>query len=207
MQEIANKEANYRTVIDMWRQVAIFTARVNSFSSGFLDEVDINKLDGASFPLLYVEPSTSTLDTGTLTFSFNVYMLDQVPDAIVPSTEIVPFSVYDTEKQNRGREDVFSHTLNILKTVITSFKQNLFAVEYPGTSIEGERGSPVGTDYILTTPISMEPFTARFNNLLTGWSCQIEVQATNTNDLCAAPTIGFVQKNKLGVDEQSDPTT
>ena len=40
---------------------------------------------------------------------------------------------------------------------------------------------------VLELPISAEPFTARFDNILTGWSAEISVDVNNPNNLCIAP--------------------
>ena len=37
------------------------------------------------------------------------------------------------------------------------------------------------------TPLSCEPFTARFSNMLTGWSTSFEISVPNAIDLCIAP--------------------
>ena len=123
--------------------------------------------------------------------------MEQIPDLKIPATELDPFPIYNTEKVNRGLEDGFSNTLNLIKTVVTQFKQNLYQADYtpPGEDLQ-QYGSPVPYDYELQTPVTFEPFTARFNNLLTGWSGNIEVQVTNTNDLCAAP-VTYTPKKEI----------
>jgi len=40
---------------------------------------------------------------------------------------------------------------------------------------------------VLNLPVTADPFTARFNNLLTGWSANLSVQVNNTNNLCIVP--------------------
>ena len=78
---------------------------------------------------------------------------------------------------NVGRTDTLSENLNILQDVINEFKQNLYSTSW------------VDDDVVLNTPISAEPFTARFDNLLTGWSATISMQVNNSNSLCDSPVI------------------
>ena len=40
------------------------------------------------------------------------------------------------------------------------------------------------TDYII---LYAEPFTARFDNTLTGWTATLNVQVPNKNNLCISP--------------------
>jgi len=38
-------------------------------------------------------------------------------------------------------------------------------------------------------PVSLDPFTARFENMLVGWSALLTFQVDNTNDVCLIPMI------------------
>ena len=62
----------YKNFINDFNTIATNHFQINSFHNGLLDEVDIEKLDQSNFPILYVEPSTTTADTGVLTYNFNV---------------------------------------------------------------------------------------------------------------------------------------
>ena len=46
--------------------------------------------------------------------------------------------------------------------------------------------SDVDHDLRIELPVDCEPFTARFDNLLTGWVGTVRLQTSNTLDLCAA---------------------
>ena len=41
----------------------------------------------------------------------------------------------------------------------------------------------------LELPITAEPFTADFDNELTGWSATFQLEVENTNNLCITPVI------------------
>ena len=78
-------------------------------------------------------------------------------------------------KERLGRIDTYSENLSILQDVINEFKQNLYSTSW------------VDDEVLLTLPITAEPFTARFNNLLTGWSASISLEVNNPNNLCIVP--------------------
>ncbi len=80
-------------------------------------------------------------------------------------------------KERLGRVDTYSETLQILNDVIAEFKHSLTTQSW------------VDDQVVLQLPITCEPFTARFNNLLTGWSATINVDVNNKNNLCIAPVI------------------
>ncbi len=155
----------FRNIIDTLETISTKHYEIKSFHSGFMDEVDINKLGATDYVILYAEPGSATIDTGTLTYNFTLYVLDMINDAVGDSPN----------NERLGRVDTFSENLSIMQDVINEFKQNLYSTSW------------VDDDVILQTPINAEPFTARFNNLLTGWSASITLQVSNANNLCIVP--------------------
>ena len=127
----------FRNAVGFLETIADKHYMINSFHSGFLDEVDINKLGATDYVILYAEPGTATVDKGVMTYTFTIYVLDMINDEVgdAPNNERL------------GRLDTLSENL----------------------------------------PISCEPFTARFDNLLTGWSATISMQVNNKNNLCIVP--------------------
>jgi hypothetical protein len=78
-------------------------------------------------------------------------------------------------KERLGRVDTLSENLQILQDVINEFHHSLYSTSW------------VDDQVVLDLPITCEPFTARFNNLLTGWSASISMQVNNPNNLCISP--------------------
>tara|TARA_R110002051_G_C8760997_1_gene501678 strand:- start:5664 stop:6155 length:492 start_codon:yes stop_codon:yes gene_type:complete len=155
----------FRNVVGYLETIAEKHYEINSFHSGFLDEVDINKLGAEDYIILYAEPGSTTIDTGVLTYSFTIYVMDMISDAVGD----------DPNRQRLGRIDTYSETLQIIQDVINEFKQNLYSTSW------------VDNQIVLEVPITAEPFTARFDNELTGWSADITVEVNNTNNLCIVP--------------------
>ena len=138
---------------------------INSFHSGFLDEVDINKLGATDYVILYAEPGTAVIDKGVLTYNFTIYVLDMINDEVGDAPN----------KERLGRLDTLSENLQIMQDVINEFQHSLYSTSW----VDGE--------VLLNLPINAEPFTARFDNLLTGWSSTISMQVNNKNNLCIVP--------------------
>ena len=155
----------FRNVIGYFETIADKHHMINSFHSGQLDEVDINKLGASDYIILYAEPGSATINQGVMTYSFTVYVMDMINDAVGDAPN----------KQREGRVDTYSETLNTLQDVIAEFKHSLATASW----VDGE--------VVLQLPLTAEPFTARFNNLLTGWSATINVDVNNKNNLCIAP--------------------
>ena len=163
----------FRNVVGYLETIADKHYEISSFHSGELDEVDINKLGAEDYIILYAEPGTVIVDKGFLTYSFTLYVMDMVNDQIKGDSP---------NNQRLARVDTYSETLQIMQDVINEFHQNL------GTS-GGVKTSWVDGQAVLSLTINAEPFTARFENELTGWTATINVQVHNKNNLCIVPII------------------
>tara|TARA_R100001460_G_scaffold39304_1_gene74056 strand:- start:52 stop:543 length:492 start_codon:yes stop_codon:yes gene_type:complete len=155
----------FRNVVGYLETIAEKHFQINSFHSGQLDEVDLNKLGATDYIILYAEPGTVVVDKGVLTYNFSIYVMDMVSDQLGD----------EPNNQRVSRVNTYSQTLNIIQDVINEFHQNLYSTSW------------VDNDVVLSLPINAEPFTARFDNTLTGWAANISVQVPNTNDLCLVP--------------------
>ena len=157
----------FRNVVGYLETIAEKHYMINSFHSGFLDEVDINKLGATDYVILYAEPGTAVIDKGVLTYNFTIYVLDMINDEVGDAPN----------KERLGRLDKLSENLQIMQDVINEFQHSLYSTSW----VDGE--------VVLNLPINAEPFTARFNNLLTGWSSTISMQVNNQNNLCIVPIV------------------
>ncbi len=155
----------FRNAVGFLETIADKHYMINSFHSGFMDEVDINKLGATDYVILYAEPGTATVDKGVMTYNFTIYVLDMINDEVGDAPN----------NQRLGRLDTLSENLQILQDVINEFHKSLYSTSW------------VDDEVVLELPISCEPFTARFDNLLTGWSASISMQVNNKNNLCIVP--------------------
>ena len=175
----------YKNILEIFQNIADNHYLINSFHSGLLDEVDINKLDGKDYPILYVEPSTTNVDKGVLTYNFNVYVMSTInnKDLAVGSHSATTgkFTFNDTS----NREQVWSDMLQVMKDIISEFKQNQ-SIQTSGDD-SGKKISYVPDEIVLDIPVNIEPFTVRFANMLTGWTSTFSMQVNNDNTLCDIP--------------------
>tara|TARA_R110001583_G_scaffold36594_2_gene120524 strand:+ start:445 stop:939 length:495 start_codon:yes stop_codon:yes gene_type:complete len=156
----------FRNVVGFLETIADKHYEINSFHSGLLDEVDINKLGATDYVILYAEPGDATIDTGVMTYSFTIYVMDLINDQVLGDSP---------NNQRTTRVDAYSETLQILHDVLNEFKHAMYSTSW------------VDDEIVLDTPISCEPFTAKFDNELTGWSADVSVQVNNPNSLCIVP--------------------
>ena len=156
----------FRNVVGYLETIADKHYEIKSFHSGELDEVDINKLGATDYIILYAEPGTVVVDRGVLTYSFTLYVMDMINDQDLGDSP---------NNQRLGRVDTYSETLQIMQDVINEFHQSLATQSW------------VDNEVVLDMPVNLEPFTAKFDNTLTGWSGSINIQVNNANNLCISP--------------------
>jgi hypothetical protein len=164
----------FRNVVGYLETIAAKHYKIYTFHSGMMDEVDINKLGAGDYPILYAEPGQVVIEQGVLTYNFTIYVMEMINDEIEETTGLPEVAGIKT-KERVGRTDSYSETLQIVQDVLNEFKHSLVTASW----VDGE--------VVLNFPVTAEPFTARFNNLLTGWSANLSVQVNNTNNLCIAP--------------------
>ena len=173
----------YKNILEIFKNIADNHYLINSFHSGLLDEVDINKLDGKDYPILYVEPSTTNVDKGVLTYTFNVYVMGLINNKDLATPFYTGSAIGFVEESNR--EQVWSDMLQVMKDIISEFKQNQ-SIQTTGAD-SGKKISYVPDEIVLNIPVSIEPFTVRFANMLTGWTSTFSMQVNNDNTLCDIP--------------------
>jgi len=153
-----------QTVVDInniFQEIVTKHIQLKQFYTFSLDEIDIDKITVDLFPLLYAQCTNASIDGGVTIFTYEVIVADLV-----------------IEKQTDLLTEVYAETLLIMQDVIAQFVLSMNSQSFldNGTHHWG-----------FETPLSCEPFTARFSNMLTGWSTSFEISVPNAIDLCIAP--------------------
>ena len=149
---------SYIQIVNLLETIATDHEMLQHFAAGPLDKVDIEKLSQTQYPFLYAEVMGVTIDNGVLTYDIELL----VADMILPDLG--------------NRNQTYSDTIQILHDVLNQFIQAL-----------ANTNTTVDDDYKFELPATCTPFTARFDNELTGWSGQFSIEVSNRNDLCIAP--------------------
>ncbi len=151
-----------QTVVDInntFKQIVSEHKQLKSFYTFSLDRLDMEKLDVDKYPLLYAQCSNAELDASVTVFTYEIIVADMC-----------------IEKQDDLLTQIYAETFLILQDVAAKFR---FAVYDGNTTVDGM------WDFEL--PLQCDPFTARFDNLLTGWSTTFEIRLPNVINLCDAP--------------------
>ena len=144
---------------DQFELIAIQHAQIRRFYTNSVEEMDIDKLTVVDFPMLYAQVTGATVETGVTTFDFEVVVADLVVERQLPTLD-----------------EVYTSTFLIMQDVIGVFQNT----EAETTGVDDVYG--------LEMPIVCQPFTAAYNNLLTGWSTSFSIRVPNALDPCLLPS-------------------
>ena len=103
--------------------------------------------------------------------------MGQPPDlASVQAFTALRPTLWQSDGQTETLTDVYAETMLILSDVIAMFE---LAMSTANNNVTDDR-------WAFEMPISTQPYSSRFDNLLTGWSCQFVLRVPNAVNLCDA---------------------
>jgi hypothetical protein len=148
----------FYTAIDKLKAHFDADALVNSVSEGDIFQVDLAKQ--TIFPLVHIMVNSCSFETNVLRFNISLIAMDLVDISKTENT-----SVY---LGNDNTQDALNSTLAILNRAYDimlhgSLAYDLFQID----------GNP-----------NCEPFTERFENLLSGWTMTFDVLVPNEMTIC-----------------------
>tara|TARA_R110001632_G_scaffold198194_1_gene320516 strand:- start:62 stop:667 length:606 start_codon:yes stop_codon:yes gene_type:complete len=150
-----NINASYNNVIDALKCVALSHGMVNNVSSGTVDEVDISA--NSVYPLIHIVPGNVTAGVQQLTFEFNILAMDLV------------------KVDESNEQQVLSDTLQILIDIIAQYKNGLMLGVQQNEGIYGQSDDK---------DFTLEPFTERFDNVVSGFNCSFSITVPGTYFAC-----------------------
>lgn len=148
----------YYDLIDNIYSTLIADNSVNTVTSGDIFDVDLSKQ--TLFPLAHLIISDISFDTGFMTFSINVIVMD-----VVDEFKEDKQATDNPEYLSDNKQDVLNTMLSVVNRLQGSVRQG--SLNEDGYEISG-------------TP-SASQFEDRFESLLTGWSLTMNIQMRNDN--------------------------
>jgi len=167
----------YNNVVNTLVRMAQNHYQISTVSVGDIYDIYLEK--ETKFPLLHLNTTSVTTGDSTLTYNFQIFVMDMVSEK----------SDWQTEQQERltklvdtknNEQEVFNQTLAICTDFIGilrhSMQQSLYGVD--------DINEPL---YFTEGQFTIEPFTERFDNLCCGWVFQIGVIVQNDFQTCDVP--------------------
>jgi len=142
------------------------------------DIYDIDLSNETLFPLMHINPVNVATGYASLTYSFQIFVCDLVSEKEdwknipVQNTTNLLFNELTNEI------DVFNDTLQTCVDIVSIFRNSKWQ------SVALDINAP---DYVTEGDYTFEPFTERFDNLLTGWVFTLNVTVHNEFQTCDIP--------------------
>jgi hypothetical protein len=145
--------------------VCLAHPNITTFTIGDLYNVDLAKQ--TLFPLAHLIVNNAAIDSGVMTYNVTLLVMDRVQDITQDSAG--PFnSITKNYKDVTNLLDVWNTSLMTINDVASYIYRNPDAYQY------NVIGSSLAT-----------PFDERFDNVLAGWSIDMNISVGNTNPMCA----------------------
>ena len=141
----------------IFEEIATDHGVIKGFYTHRTDELDNDKVTLDKYPLMYCQVTNATIHESFVEYDYEVIIAD-----------------YVNEEHEQNLTKVFNDTLILLQDVLAQFVFSAVSNKVPIVSS-------------VDTPINCDPFTARFSNLLTGWSATLTIRTPLPLTLCDIP--------------------
>jgi|TARA_R110001583_G_scaffold47753_1_gene149508 hypothetical protein len=174
---IANK--TYNNVIDTLKQLGIEHDQITTTTTGDIYDIDLSK--NTLFPLFHINPVNVSTSPSELTYNFQLFVMD-----LVSQKDNWTAANLLSATNLSNEQEVLSQTLQICVDIIGMMRHSKW-----------QAAGALDIDdivYFTEGEFTIEPFTERFDNLLTGWAFSIGIVVQNDFQTCVIP----VQDNPIG---------
>ena len=178
---IANK--TYSNVINTLKSLGVEHKQIATTTTGDIFDIDLAN-PNTLFPLFHINPVSVTTGQSELIYNFQLFVCD-----LVSEKENWTEANFQSAEGLSNEQEVLSSCLQICTDIIGMFRHSKWqsATETPSLNID----DPV---YFTDGEYTLEPFTERFDSLLTGWVFSIGIVVQNDFQACTIP----VANNPIG---------
>ena len=169
---IANK--TYNNVINTLKNIGSQHLQIETVTTGDIFDINLEKME--KFALMHINPINVTTGDFGLTYNFQIFICD-----LVSEKENWTEANIQSANNLSNEQEVLSETLQISVDIISMLRHSLHQ------SIKGVNDINKAL-YFTEGQQTLEPFTERFDNLLTGWVFSLAVVVANDFDACTIPT-------------------
>jgi len=154
---IPNK--TYNNLIDTLKELGSKHHQINTTTVGDIFDIDLEK--NTLYPLMHINPVNVTTGRVGLTYNFQIFIMDMV----------------DTDDANE--QDVYNDVLQTCIDIISIFRNSKWQ-----SQLTLDIDAAV---YFTEGDYTLEPFTERFDQAVTGWVFQLPITVHNDFQSCTIP--------------------
>jgi hypothetical protein len=154
---IPNK--TYNNLIDTLKALGTEHQQISTTTTGDIFSIDLEK--NTKYPLMHINPINVTAASFGLTYNFQIFVMDLV------------------EPDDANEQDVYNDVLQTCIDIISIFRNSKWQAQ-----LTLDIDAPV---YFTEGDYTLEPFTERFDQSVTGWVFQIGIVVANDFQSCTIP--------------------
>ena len=162
----------YNNVIDTLKELGAVHDQITTTTTGDIYDIDLSK--NTLFPLFHINPVNVSTGPSELTYNFQLFVMD-----LVSQKANWTASNFQSANNLSNEQEVLSQCLQICLDIIGMMRHSKWQGQ--GTL---DIDAPV---YFTDGEFTLEPFTERFDNLLTGWVFSIGIVVQNDFQTCVIP--------------------
>jgi hypothetical protein len=165
----------YNNVIDTLKQLGVEHKQITTTTTGDIWEIDLSK--NTLFPLFHINPVSVTTGQSELTYNFQLFVMD-----LVSQKDNWTEANLQSATNLSNEQEVLSSCLQICVDIIGILRHSKWQSADATNPLDNDE--PV---YFTDGEFSLEPFTEKFDNLLTGWVFSIGIVVQNDFQTCTIP--------------------
>jgi hypothetical protein len=154
---IPNK--TYNNLIDTLKELGEKHQQISTTTTGDIFSIDLEK--NTKYPLMHINPINVTTGRVGLTYNFQIFVMDMV------------------DNDDANEQDVYNDVLQTCIDIISIFRNSKWQAQ-----LTLDIDAPV---YFTEGDYTLEPFTERFDQAVTGWVFQIGIVVDNSFQSCDIP--------------------
>jgi hypothetical protein len=154
---IPNK--TYNNLIDTLKELGAKHEQISTTTTGDIYDIDLEK--NTLYPLMHINPTNVTTGSFGLTYNFQIFIMDLV------------------DSDNANEQDVYNDVLQTCIDIISIFRNSKWQAQ-----LTLDINAPV---YFTEGDYTIEPFTERFDQDVTGWVFEIGIVVANDFQSCEIP--------------------
>ena len=174
---VSNKTFN--NLMDTLKELGDQHHQITTTTTGDIWDIDLAK--NTLFPLMHINAVNVTTGQSTLTYNFQIFIMDLVSEKSNWTTT----NIQSAQKLSNNQE-VLNDCLQICTDIIGIFRHSKWQSQL---SLDIDAGV-----YFAEGEFTIEPFSERFDNELTGWVFPLSIIVENNFQTCNIP----MENNPIG---------
>ena len=162
----------YNNLVDTLKSLGAQHQQITTTTTGDIFDIDLSK--NTLFPLMHINGVNVTTGPSTLTYNFQIFIMDLVSE----KSNWTQANIQSATKLSNEQE-VLSDCLQICTDIISIFRHSQWQAQL---SLDINAGV-----YFAEGEVTIEPFSERFDNELTGWVFPLSIIVENDFQTCNIP--------------------